>query len=82
MPVGNAHIVISHCPVCRIPYRSDRDATSLQLPLCLELSSLGDDVTGSRLLLNQLLAFKTSLGGNDHLYVLVSYALTDAFSYM
>src|SRR5512137_2937850 len=48
---------------------------SFQLPLGLELGPLGDDVTGAGLLLYQLLAVKASLGGNDHLYVLVADTL-------
>eukprot|EP00829_Urostomides_striatus_P006873 TRINITY_DN174_c0_g1_i6.p3 TRINITY_DN174_c0_g1~~TRINITY_DN174_c0_g1_i6.p3 ORF type:complete len:233 (+),score=-9.71 TRINITY_DN174_c0_g1_i6:440-1138(+) len=60
-------------PYFRIP--ADRGVVPVELPLGFELSPLGDYVAGSGLFLYQLLAVKASLGGNDHLYVLVSNAL-------
>ena len=70
--LGEVDVV--HCTGIGI-YAGHLKSISSQLSLSFKLSPLGDHVSGSGLLLYQFLAMEARLGGNDHLYVLVSNAL-------
>ena len=48
---------------------------SIEFSFCLKLRFLSDYVSRSGLFLDQLLAAKAGLGGDDHLYILVAKAL-------